>query len=167
MTDIHANGWILLLRATLPLTLWFPANADGQLLQAGLAGWPHIGVQAGYIDLHTMYTLETVVQADIDAFASRQALHVAGGVGVSILPLSIWRAIGQVDYGYDLDLGIRFGPRLHFVEHPTRDDKNEQFSLFIDPFLRFRKHWDSLGHAFYLEIGSTRPIIRTGFQIGI
>ena len=157
----HRAGTLLL------LLLGFPGAAAAQVLQVGLAGWPGIGTQFGYIDLHTMYSLESAVQADFDPFGSRHALHVAASVGAAILPLNIWRTIGQADYGYDLDLGVRFGPRLVFVEHPTRDDKNQQFSLFIDPYLRFRWSVSDRGRYFYVELGPTRPAIRAGFWFGI
>ncbi len=147
--------------------LWLPGTAAAQLLQVGLAGWPGVGMQVNYVDLHTLYTLETALQADFDPFVSRHTLRVAGSVGAAILPLSIWRAIGQADYGYDLDLGVRFGPRLVFVENATRADKNKQFSLFIDPFLRFRRRMGQSGRFFYLEVGPVRPVFRAGFWFGI
>ena len=151
-------------RAALLLLLWcLPALASAQLLQVGLAGWPGLGAQVNYIDLRTMYSLEAAFQTDLDPFATPRTLHVAGSVGAAILPLSIWRAIGEADYGYDLDLGVRFGPRLEFVEHATRADKNQQFSLFLDPFLRFRRGMRRSGRYFYIEAGPVRPAFRIGF----
>ncbi len=144
-----------------------PGALSAQVFQMGLAGWPGIGAQVSYVDLHTMYSLESAVQADFDPFASRRTLHVAASVGAAILPLNVWRTIGQADYGYDLDLGVRFGPRLVFVERPTRDDKNQQFSLFIDPFVRYRLRVGDAGRYFYVEIGPARPVLRAGFWFRI
>ncbi len=144
-----------------------PGTLSAQQLQIGLAGWPGMGAQISYVDHHTMYTLETAFQADFDPFASRRAFYVAGSVGAAVLPLSIWRTIGQADYGFDLDLGVRFGPRLVFVEDPTRGDKNQQFSLFIDPFLRFRRRLGQSSRYFYLEAGPVRPALRAGFWLEV
>ncbi len=154
------------INVSLLCALLWPLAAHGQV-QAGLAGWPGLGAQVSYINLHSMYTLEAGVQLDYDAFASRRALYVGGFVGAAILPLSIWRTIGQADYGYDLDLGVRFGPSLVFVEQPTRADKNQQFSLFIDPYLRYRKRVGQARRTIYVEVGPVRPVFRVGFWLGV
>jgi len=139
----------------------------GQQLQVGIAGWPGIGIQVAYIDSRTVYSLETVLQIDYDPFATRSMLHVAGSAGVALLPLNIWRTIGQADYGYDLDLGMRLGPRIVFVDNPTRADKNQQFGLFIDPFLRFRWRTSALARFWYFEVGATRPVLRVGVWLAV
>jgi len=142
-------------------------SAMGQQLQVGIAGWPGIGIQVAYIDSRTVYSLETVLQIDYDPFATRSMLHVAGSAGVALLPLNIWRTIGQADYGYDLDLGMRLGPRIVFVDNPTRADKNQQFGLFIDPFLRFRWRTSALARFWYFEVGATRPVLRVGVWLAV
>ena len=154
-------------RVALLVCTCFPLASAGQLLQAGLAGWPGVGVQVNYVDLHTMYTLEAALQMDADPFAPRNALHVAASVGAALLPLNIWRTIGQADYGYDLDAGIRFGPRLVFVEDATRADKNQQFGLFLDPFLRYRRRIgpEDSNRFFFVEIGPRRPVLRAGLWL--
>ena len=138
-----------------------------QQLQAGLAGWPGFGVYAVYIDVHTVYTVETMAYTELDPFDARNTLRVGVAAGAALLPLNIWRVIGQADYGYDIDLGIRFGPSLVFVEDATRDDKNQQFSLFLDPFIRFRTGLGQSSRSFFVELGTTRPVVRTGFWFSL
>ena len=143
------------------------AAAQDQHIQAGLAGWPGLGMQVTFIDMHTVYSLESGIQVDVDPFEERRTLTVAGSVGAAFLPLNVWRTIGQADYGYDLDLGLRLGPRLRFVEEPTRADKNRQFSLFLDPFLRLRGRIGRAPRIYFVEIGPVRPSLRVGLLFGV
>ena len=152
--------------AVILIGAYLPASAQ-QHIQGGLAAWPGIGIQATYLELRTVYSLETSVQMDYDPFVSRHTLHVGGSIGASLLPLNIWRTIGQADYGFDLDMGIRFGPRLVFVQNPTRADKNQQLGLFLDPFLRYRRYSTSMARYWFVEIGATRPILRIGIWFDV
>ena len=132
-------------------------------LQVGLGAVPGAGIQLGYVDVHSVYTIETAFYGELKPSLgrSRAALVTSGGVGVSFRPLGALRVIGQADFGYDLDLGVRFGPSLQFTHRATRSDKNKQFRLFLDPFLRLVKP-RSGGGAFYAEIGPLRPVLRLG-----
>lgn len=132
-------------------------------LQVGLGAWPGAGIQLNYVNVHSVYTIETALYGELQPSLgrSRTSVVASGGVGISFRPLGALRVIGQADFGYDLDLGVRFGPSLLFTHRATRSDKNKQFRLFLDPFLRMVKP-RSGGGAFYAEIGPLRPVLRFG-----
>ena len=142
-----------------------PALVAQDRFQLALAAWPGIGAQAGYIRPHTIYTLESVIYAEAQPRQRRSTLVVSGGVGAALRPLGVLRAIGQADYGFDVDLGVRFGPSLLFTAEATRADKNRQFSLFIDPFIRFSSRF-SRGRIYFVEMGPLRPTLRVGLWFG-
>ncbi len=137
-------------------------------IQAGLGAWPGAGIQINYVNIHSVYTIETALYGEIQPSlgGSRASGTASGGVGVSFRPLGALRVIGQADFGYDLDLGVRFGPSLRFTQQATRSDKNKQFRLFLDPFLRLVKP-RSGGGAFYAEIGPLGPVLRLGIWLRI
>ncbi len=144
--------------------LWCTTTCLAQhTLQAGFAVWPGIGSQVNYVDVHAVYTIESAVYSELQPSLgrSRTSLVVSGGVGVSFRPLGVLRVLGQADYGYDVDVGVRFGPSLFFTRRATRADKNKQFRLFLDPFLRLTRPRPS-GSIYYVEIGPLRPALRLG-----
>ena len=156
-------------RALLLLALlWIstPAPAQSPVIQAALGGWPGIGVQLGYVQPRSIYTLEVMSYLDVLPWRDESPLYVSAGVGAALRPLGVLRVIGRTDYGYDLDLGVRFGPGLFFTEDATRAEKNRQFSLFLDPFLRFTHHSVRQGH-FLVELGPQRPALRFGFWLSV
>lgn len=137
-------------------------------LQTGLAVFPGVGVQFGYVGPHSIYTIETMIYADGQpALGSGEStLQLSGGIGAALRPLGVVRTIGNADYRYDFDFGVRFGPSLFFTTGATRADKNQQFSLFLDPFIRFSSRFGN-GRIFYLEIGPQQPVFRFGLWFGI
>ena len=132
-------------------------------LQAGLAAWPGIGLQLGYVGPHSIYTLEATLYADGQPTLGEgeSTLHLSGGIGAALRPLGVVRTIGNANYRYDFDVGVRFGPSLFFTTGATRADKNQQFSLFLDPFVRFSSRFKG-GRIFYLELGPQQPAFRAG-----
>ena len=136
------------------------------MLQAALGGWPGIGVQAGYVQARSIYTLEVVSYVDALPWREGYPLYVSAGVGAALRPLGVLRVIGRADYGYDFDLGVRFGPGLFFTDDATRAEKNRQFSLFLDPFVRFSLRTMRPGN-YFIELGPQRPAFRLGLLINM
>ncbi len=152
------------------MVLAFPAESAAQggavgrtYLQTGLAVWPGVGVQLGYVGPHSIYTLETMIYAEgqPDFGEGESTLQLSGGIGAALRPLGVVRTIGNTDYRYDFDFGVRFGPSLFFTTGATRADKNQQFSLFLDPFIRFSSRFGN-GRIFFVEIGPQKPVLRFG-----
>ena len=159
--------------ALLLLMAWpLEAAAQGGVMgrryaQTGLAVWPGVGVQLGYVGPHSIYTLETMIYAEGQpSFGSGEStLQLSGGIGAALRPLGVVRTIGNADYRYDFDFGVRFGPSLFFTTGATRADKNQQFSLFLDPFIRFSSRFRK-GRIYYVEIGPQKPVLRFGLWFG-
>ena len=134
-------------------------------MQAGLGVGPGAGAHVAVIQSRSIYTLEVLTAADSELWKERAPLYVSMGVGVALRPVGILRIITGTDYGYDLDLGVRFGPTLSFLRRASRAEKNRQFNLFLDPFLRYIRSFGQ--QDVYLEIGFQRPILRAGFWISL
>ena len=134
-------------------------------LQVGLGAWPGAGFQAGHVQARSVYTLEVITSVDTELWKERTPVHISAGVGTAFRPLGIFRIIGRANYAYDLYLGVRFGPALAFLQNATRAEKNRQFSLFLDPYIRYTA---SIGRQpIFLEIGSQRPSLRFGLWIAL
>lgn len=143
----------------------YSALAQSSQLQVGLGAWPGAGFQAGHVLARSVYTLEVITSADSEIWKERTPLHLSAGVGTALRPLGILRVIGRANYAYDLYLGVRFGPALTFLQNATRAEKNRQFSLFLDPYIRYTA---SIGRQpVFVEIGSQRPSLRFGLWIGL
>ncbi len=155
-------------RTFLLLTLFlsffgFSASGQSPHAQIGLGGWPGAGLQLVHIQSQSIYTLEVLASADTEFWENRTPVFLSVGVGASLRPLGILRLITQANYSYDVDVGIRFGPALTFLQRPTRAEKNRQFSLFLDPFLRYSH---PLGKQIgFIEIGAQRPSLRFGIWV--
>ena len=139
------------------------AFAQSSHIQAGLGGWPGAGMQFVHIQARSIYSLEVLSSVDTELWKERTPVYVSAGVGAALRPLGIPRVIGQANYSYDFYLGIRFGPALTFLHKQTRTEKNRQFSLFLDPFLRYIQ---PLGKQIaFIEVGSQRPSLRFGLWL--
>ncbi|MCY3630863.1 MAG: hypothetical protein F4X61_00325 [Rhodothermaceae bacterium] len=141
----------------------FMALAQSSHIQAGLGGWPGAGMQFVHIQARSIYSLEVLASVDTELWKERTPVYVSAGVGAALRPLGILRVIGQANYSYDLYLGIRFGPALTFLHEQTRAEKNRQFSLFLDPFLRYTRPVGQ--QTAFIEIGAQRPSLRIGLWI--
>ena len=132
-------------------------------LQVGLAVVPGVGVQLGYVGPRSIYTVEGLLYADGQPSlgSGESTLQLSGGIGAALRPLGVVRTIGNADYRYDFDFGVRFGPSLFFTTGATRADKNQQFSLFLDPFIRFSSRFRN-GRIYFVEIGPQKPALRFG-----
>lgn len=131
--------------------------------QTGLALVPGAGLQVGYVATRTLFTVESIVYADgAPQFAGGEGtLQLSLGLGGAVRPLGFPRLIGTADYPYDFDIGLRFGPSLTFTQGATQAEKNQQFSLFIEPFLRFSSQLSG-GRFYFVEAGTQRPLFRGG-----
>lgn len=109
----------------------------------------------------SVYSLEIVLYASSSPWRKEIPLFVSAGFGGSLRPMGILREIGRADYSYDLDVGIRVGPSLFFKQNASRADKNRQFSLFVDPFVRY-SHQVFPTDQIYVELGPQRPRMRLG-----
>jgi len=148
----------------LGMCLLFPSISQSQprnnVLQIGPAVWHGIGLQVGFTRQRTIYSLESMLYAN-GRQRDRFSVQLSGGIGASVRPLGVLRAIGNADYGYDTDIGVRFGPSLSFTTSATRTDKNRQFHLFFDPFVRFSGRLVA-GKILYAELGPLQPRVRLG-----
>ena len=132
-------------------------------MQAGLGVGPGAGAHVAVIQSRSIYTLEVLAAADSELWKERTPLYISMGVGVALRPVGVLRIITGAEYEYDLDLGVRFGPTLSFLQKPSRTEKNRQFNLFLDPFLRYIRSFGQ--QKAYFEVGPQRPIIRVGLWI--
>ena len=71
------------------------------------------------------------------------------------------RTIGNAEYTYDFDIGLRFGPSLFFATNATRSEKNQQFRFILEPFLRFNTRFSG-GRILFVEAGTLSPVLRAG-----
>jgi hypothetical protein len=156
-------------------TLWQEAAAQsGSLtrerqIQAGLGLLPGIGAQTGYVYPRTFYTTEAIFYLDgSPQFAGGEStIQFSLGIGGSIRPLSIVQTISNMeDTGYDLDIGLRGGPGLFFASEESRVEKNQRFSLFLEPFIRLSTEFRGR-QTVYAELGFQRPLLRAGLWFGI
>ncbi len=166
MTISRIIRWTLVLAALLVVVPESAAqgNISGRrFLQTGVAVLPGVGLQFGYVGRHSFYTVEGTLFADGQPSLGEgeSTLRVSGGLGAALRPLGVVRTIGNANYPYDVDFGARFGPSLFFTTGATRADKNQQFSLFLDLFLRFSSRFRN-GRIFFLELGTQQPSIRAG-----
>lgn len=164
---LPAYGVLRLFRTTFVfavLTLTgFCGFAQSSHIQIGLGGWPGAGIQFVHIQARSIYSLEVLASVDTEFWKERNPVYISAGVGAALRPLGILRVIGQANYPYDLYLGIRFGPSLTFLHKQTRAEKNRQFSLFLDPFLRYTQPVGQ--RTAFIEFGSQRPSLRVGLWI--
>lgn len=138
-------------------------------IQIGPGVLPGIGLQGGYVYPRSFFTTEAIVYADgSPGFAGGESnLQVSLGLGGSIRPLGLIRTIGSMaDTGYDLDIGLRGGPGLFFSSTETRVQKNQRFSLFLEPFIRVTTRLGT-SQTFFAELGFQRPLLRAGFWFGL
>ena len=151
------------------LTPVIPAAGQGgrlpslRQLQVGLGAVPGIGIQAGYVAPRSFYTIEGMLYTDaVPGFSGGEgSVQVSAGIGAALRPLGILRTFGETNYPYDLDVGLRFGPGLFFAFNETRVSKNQRFSLFLEPFVRFSTRLAS-GRMVFAEAGIQRPLLRAG-----
>ncbi|HET6569771.1 MAG TPA: hypothetical protein VFG50_17530 [Rhodothermales bacterium] len=138
-------------------------------VQIGPGVLPGIGLQVGYVYPRSFYTTEAIVYADgSPGFAGGESnLQVSLGLGGAIRPLGLIRTIANMaDTGYDLDVGLRGGPGLFFSSTETRVQKNQRFSLFLEPFIRITTRLGTQ-QTFFAELGFQRPLLRAGFWFGL
>ncbi len=138
-----------------------PTAPRGHHLQLGLSGIPGVGLQAGSLSLRSFYTREFVFNAEVIPGRAGN-IRLSGGLGGALRLLGFGRTLGNTGYrGYDVDIGLRFGPGLTFAFNETRSTKNRRFTLFADVFARFSA---ALGRrrVVYAEVGIHRPVARVG-----
>lgn len=138
---------------------------NASLLQVGLGVLPGVGLEAGYLSPRSWYTREAILYVDSSPqFAGGEgSVQVSAGIGAAIRILAITRLFSNAPYiGNDLDFGLRFGPGLFFAIDETPAEKNQRFSLFLEPFIRYTSTFTG-GQQFFAEAGVQRPFLRAGF----
>ncbi len=138
-------------------------------LQIGAGALPGVGLNVAYVDAGDVFTREATVYSHLrPRFASDdESLQVSAGIGVS---LRIINSLQTMDFLepriWDLHLGLRFGPSLVFRRNETLAEKNQRFSLFVDPFIRFLlTPGDRL--TYFFEAGTHRASVRAGVWLPI
>ena len=141
-------------------------TVGGTFVQTGLAVLPGVGLEVGYVGPKTIFTVEGLlyIESTPPFLGGPGDAKFTLGLGGAIRPLGVIRTIGETDYAYDVDIGIRFGPSLFFANNATRADKNQQFSLFVEPFARFATRLGN-GRIVFAEAGSQRPFLRLGIWL--
>lgn len=134
-------------------------------LQAGLGVLPGIGVQGAYLLPGRFFTREGVLYVDWSpkfVGGEEATVQLSASVGGSVRIMGLIRFFSPDTEGaYDVDAGLRIGPSLFFSTRESRAEKNQRFSLFVEPFARFSSTFGS-GQTFFLEVGTWRPILRAG-----
>jgi hypothetical protein len=140
--------------------------AGGAFVQTGLAVLPGVGLEVGYVGPKTIFTVEGLlyIESTPTFLGGPGNAKFSLGLGGAVRPLGVVRTIGETDYAYDIDVGIRFGPSLFFANNATRADKNQQFSLFLEPFARFTTRLNN-GRIIFAEAGTQRPFLRLGIWL--
>jgi len=139
------------------------------ILQLAAGGIPGVGLQIGYVDAGSAFTQEAVAYVNLSPrFASnRETLHVSAGVGGAIRILGTLETLTLIaPRAWDFHLGFRFGPGLRFAADETRSAKNQRFSLFLEPFVRFATVLRGR-QTYFLEAGIQKPVLRLGVWFGI
>ncbi|NNE45264.1 MAG: hypothetical protein HKN37_01245 [Rhodothermales bacterium] len=153
----------------MPLAASAQRITSADVLQLGAAGLPGVGIQLGYVDAGDIFTREALVYADVrPRFQSdNETLLISAGVGVSIRIVGGLETVELITPRiWDLHLGVRFGPGLLFRRNETRAEKNQRFSLFLDPFVRFTVAPRGK-QTYFLEAGVHRPSLRAGVWLRI
>lgn len=134
-------------------------------LQAGLGLLPGLGAQFAYVEPRNLYTREVALFVDVSPGlgGGEGSVQVSGALGGALRVFNIGRLFGRAPVETDLDVGARLGPGLFFaLNDVSKETKNQQFSIFFEPFVRFTSTFGT-GTVFFLEAGSQRPLVRGGF----
>ena len=151
----------------------FPAHAQffgrgRAAVQLGATAWPGGGVQAGYVQPRTVFTVEAVFYADVQApfsEAGERRVQTAAAVGGAVRALEILRIVTGGGPAGNVDLGLRTGPGLGFEANETVAEKNRRFRLLLDPFARYVRRAGSV--RVFGEVGLARPRLRAGIWLGL
>ncbi len=153
----------------MPLSASAQRTTSTDVFQLGAAGLPGVGIQLGYVDAGDIFTREALVYADVrPRFKSdSETLLISAGVGVSIRIVGGLETVELITPRiWDFHVGVRFGPGLLFRRNETPAEKNQRFSLFLDPFLRFTVAPGGR-QTYFLEAGVHRPSLRAGVWLRI
>ncbi len=140
-----------------------------RFLQAGVGVVPGGGVQLALVSPRSIITVEGAFYADVTpTFGGGEgSVQFSAGVGGALRPLQLARLLtNTAPTRYDVDFGLRLGPGLFFAFNETRAAKNQRFSLFLEPFLRFTTELAS-GRTVFAEAGIQRPLLRAGFWFAL
>ncbi len=160
---------LLLCSALLCRSGWAQIAPQPDIIQVGGAVLPGIGFQIGYVDAGPAFTREAFAYVDLaPRFGSdNEELQVSAGLGAGIRVIGTLETLALITPRvWDFHLGFRFGPGLNFAAEETRSDKNQRFSLFLEPFGRFTVVPKG-EQIYFLEGGINRPYVRLGVWLPI
>ena len=141
-------------------------SAPSRSIQAGIGVLPGIGVQVGFIDQERMYTRDVVFQAHLQPglFENSGNVQISGVIGASLQIFGILETIGAIEpRTFDIHVGARIGPGLTFAFDESSLEKNQRFSLTLEPVARAIQTIG--GRFYYVEVGIVRPSIRFGMML--
>lgn len=136
---------------------------DAELLQIGLGVLPGAGLQLGYVDQKRMYTRDAVFYGHVQPgiFENGGSVQASATIGFSLRVIGMLETINAIDERrYDIDIGARLGPGLTFAFDETPLQKNQRFSLTLEPVLRLARGINK--YRYYIETGIVRPSVRFG-----
>ena len=138
----------------------------GTYVQVGPTFASGIGLNLGAVSAKTLYTREIQFISDLQPVLSgpEDQARITALIGFSIRAFGFERLLGNAAYrGFDIDIGLRVGPRLSFSTRDSRFDKNRRFLLVAEPMVRFtRATARVIGFA---ELGTDSPHARIGIWI--
>ena len=173
--ELRGRPWLAIL--TLALSCAAAPEVGAQIgvaptpqVQVGPAAFPGGGAQLGFVTARSFFTTETFLYAEGTPPALGEgSVQLSAAFGAAIRLFGLSRLLGSTAWyveTFNLDVGLRLGPSLHFAENETRADKNQRFSLFLEPFLRFAPGL-SADWALFVEAGTHRPYLRLGALVDL
>lgn len=141
---------------------------EGPGMQAGLGVLPGVGIQVAYFDAERMYVRDVVFYSHVQpgVFENEGNLQVSGSIGVAARIVGILETVGAISPRlFDVHVGARVGPGLTFAFDESVLEKNQRFSLTLEPVVRLVQ---GVGQRrYYIELGIIRPSLRFGMLFSL
>ncbi|NND72139.1 MAG: hypothetical protein HKN43_11235 [Rhodothermales bacterium] len=143
-------------------------SLEGTGIQAGIGFLPGVGIQVAYFDAKRMYVRDVVFYTHLQPgiFENSGSLQISGSLGAAVRIIGILETIGAMSPRlFDVHLGARIGPGLTFAFDESSLEKNQRFSLTLEPLARFVQEVG--GRRYYMELGIVRPSLRFGLLFSL
>lgn len=145
-----------------------PTDAPGPVLQIGPGLVPGVGVEVAYLDMERMYTRDVVFYSHVQTgvLENEGSLQLTASLGVTARIIGILETMNLArPRSFDIHIGARIGPGLTFGFDETSLEKNQRFSLTLEPIARYVQQ---IGRRdYFVELGIVRPSLRFGTLISL